>query len=213
MVPSSVLAQLKDPRPVFQERVESWLPFAWPVQLGSDGMVWGAEDAADIDWAFVLVQLRLPHPPVPRVELTDPVGDSELDLTARILCWALNRVVQGGVIDQQLPEYGYQAADSQAVTLNALLRLADRIPDYAQALVMLELLYRGIGPTDQARILPVCGQDVTRAAHQMNTMCINPQDPDRTLLQVKHIALKFCGHQEAALATKLRVQLSDGRKV
>ncbi len=213
-IPSSVLTQLGDPSLMCQERVDPWLPFAWPVQLGSDGILWGSEAASDIDWAFVVLQLRLSHPPVPLVILRDPSsGADPVDTTARILAWGINRVVQGVLIDQQLPQYGFTADASQGATLEALLQLAPQIPDYAQALLALELIYRGIDPGSQAKIRATCGEDVTKAAHQMNMMCIKPEDPDRTVLQVQHIALKFCGDQEAALAERLQVRLSDGRLV
>lgn len=213
-IPNSVLTQLGDPSPLFQEGLDPWLPFAWPVQLGADGIVWGSEAASDIEWAFVLLQLRLSHPPVPVVTLRDPrSGADPVDTTARILAWGINRVVQGVLIDQQLPQYGFTADASQKATLETLLQLAAQIPDYAQALLALELIYRGIDPGSQAKIRATCGEDVTKAAHQMNMMCIKPEDPDRTVLQVQHIALKFCGDQEVALAERLQVTLSDGRVV
>lgn len=211
-VPPAIRDQFTDWLPPFQEQRDPWLPFAWPVQLGPDGILYAADSARDIEWAAALMQMRVGRIPVAVVNPGDP-DNSALDAMARILCWGLNRVVHGVKVDQALAEMGFEVALSQMATLGSLVDLAPTMPDYGQALIALELIYRGIPLADQNQLRQACGEDVLRAAHQLNMACVDPEDPDRTLLQVRRIALKFCGEAAAALEGQVGAMLSDGRRI
>jgi len=77
----------------------------------------------------------------------------------------------------------------------------------------LELIYRQISPEQQAQLKSACGEDVMKAAYQLNMMAIDPDDEDRTLLQLHRIGLKLCQAAEDQVRAALQLRLSDGRLV
>ncbi len=188
---------------------DPWLPFPWSVQVGSwpsGGILYGEADAAEIEWARALCQLCLSHPPIPVIYPRDPQTASAEVLT---YAWSLNRIVQGVLLDQALAQAGYDPVESRRITKDQLIAHSARIPDYIKALLLLELLYRGIEISWQKELQAACGEDEMRAAHQLNMACIRPEDPDRTLLQVHHFGLKISGSHEERLRAGLQIQLSD----
>ncbi len=233
-IPASVLVQLGIASAPIHPSASPWLPFPWPVQSGSWGILAAQADATDLDWAYALVQLSLDHPPVPmarpqqRSGAADPEGSQASsespnssapspDLLS--FCWALNRVVQAPPIDQRLQAAGYDPLASQLATASHLIQAVQSaktspgISEAIQVLVVLELLYREI-PIDQHNsIRSGCGEDVMRAAYQMNMVCIDPNDADRTLLQVQRIGLKLLGEVEPQVRAGMEIVLSDGRIV
>jgi hypothetical protein len=213
LIPATVLQKLGDSIPTDQLTPDPWLPFAWPLQVSAWGACYGETAAAEVDWARGILQVRLSHPPVPRAYPRN-FAQSNLEQSNRDLntfCWALNRVVHAVRLDHDLQAVGYDPVASQLSDLDHLLQLAPQMPEYAQVLLILELLYRQIALPQQTQIKAVCGEDAMRAAHQMNMLCIDPKDDDRTLLQVQRIGLKLCGSAEATIRSGMQVQLSDGR--
>jgi hypothetical protein len=193
----------------FSWQRDPWLLFPWSVQAGSwpsGGILYGEADAPEIEWARALCQLRLSHPPIPVIYPQDPQTASAEVLT---YAWSLNRIVQGVLLDQALAQAGYDPVESQRITKDQLIAQSERIPDYIKALLLLELLYRGIKVSWQKELQAACGEDEMRAAHQLNMACIRPEDPDRTLLQVHHFGLKISGSEEEQLRSGLQIQLSD----
>ncbi|MEN9230826.1 MAG: hypothetical protein Q6L68_07970 [Thermostichus sp. DG02_5_bins_236] len=201
-------------KPTFSWRADPWLSFPWSVQAGSwlpyGGILYGEADAPEIEWARALCQLRLSHPPIPVAYPRDPQAASAEVLT---YAWCLNRILQGVMLDRALEQLGYDSNKSKRLTQEQLMAQSERIPDYVKALLLLELLYRGIEISWQKELQAACGEDEMRAAHQLNMACIRPEDPDRTLLQVHHFGLRISGSQEGQLRTGLQIQLSDGRQV
>ncbi|MCJ2543043.1 hypothetical protein [Thermostichus vulcanus] len=205
--------QLGVPKPAFSWRADPWLSFPWSVQVGSwpsGSILYGEADAPEIEWARALCQLRLSHPPIPVAYPRDPETASAEVLT---YAWCLNRILQGVVLDRALEQLGYDANESKRLTQEQLMAQSEQIPDYIKALLLLELLYRGIDIAWQKELQAACGDDEMRAAHQLNMACIRPEDPERTLLQVHHFGLRISGSQEEQLRAGLQIQLSDGRQV
>jgi hypothetical protein len=188
-----------------------WLPFPWPLQISSWGWVFEAEPTLEVDWARGYLQASLAHPPIPL--LRPRQISSSADPVLLGFCWGVNRIVQSGLLDQQLQSHGYDPEDSKATTLAQLLQAAPQMPEYARVLVLLELLARQISVDQQNQLKTVCAADEMKAAYQMNMMCIDPQDRDRTLLQVKLVGIKLCGAAEAVVKSGVETVLSDGRLV
>ncbi len=190
---------------------QPWLPFPWPLQISSWGWVYEAEPTLEVDWARAYLQSSLAHPPI---QLLRPRQiSSSIDPVLLGFCWGVNRIVQGGLLDQQLQGHGYDPEDSKATTLAQFLQAAPHMPEYARVLVLLELLAREISVDQQNQLKTVCSADEMKAAYQMNLMCIDPQDLDRTLLQVKLVGIKLCGSAEAEVKSGVETVLSDGRLV
>ncbi len=121
--------------------------------------------------------------------------------------------MQAVKLDQALQRVGYDAEASKLASVKNLIRLAPQIPDYGCALLILELLYREIPIAQQDELKAACGNDEMQAAYQLNMMCIDPENEDRTLLQLRHIGLKLTQEAEAAVSSGTQVQLSDSRMV
>lgn len=206
----ALLATVGSPEAGFCWRTDPWLSFPWSVQVGSWGILYGEVDAPEIEWARALCQLRLSYPPIPVAYPQDPQTASAEVLT---YAWSLNRILHGIHLDRSLAQLGYDINASKRLTQEQLMAQSERIPDYIQVLLLLELLYRGIEVSWQKQLQAACGEDEMRAAHQLNLACIRPEDPDRTLLQVHHFGLKISGSDEPALRTGVQIQLSDGRQV
>lgn len=192
--------------PPFQTLADPWLPFEWALQIG-DGVVYADPEVAEIEWARGILQLRQSHPPVPVARPRS--GHSGVELLT--FCWGLNRVVQAAQLDHALQAAGYDLVSSKSITHTQVVQAAPRIREFARVLLCLELLYREISIAEQNDLKAACGEDVMRAAFQMNMMCIDPNDADRTLLQVQRIGLKLCGDAELQVRAGIQIMLSDGR--
>ncbi|NJK64024.1 MAG: hypothetical protein HC921_16275 [Synechococcaceae cyanobacterium SM2_3_1] len=194
-----------------QSLTQPWLPFPWPLQISSWGWVYAAEPTLEVDWARAYLQASLAHPPIPLLRPRQISASADPLLLG--FCWGVNRIVQGGLLDQQLHSCGYDPEASKATTLSQLLQAGPHLPEYARVLVLLELLAREISVDQQNQLKTVCSADEMKAAYQMNMMCIDPQDLDRTLLQVKLVGIKLCGSAEAVVKSGAETVLSDGRLI
>lgn len=191
-----------------------WLPFPWPVQISAWGMAYGDPQAPEIEWARGLLSAQLSqqpsHPPIPLARPQDPSHPDPLTLG---FCWSLNRIVQAPRLDLCLQDLGYSPAQSQTLAFEQVIAHHTSMADVIKVLLCLELIYRQISPQHQAQLRSACGEDVMKAAYQLNMMCIDPEDEDRTLLQLQRIGLKLCQAEEDQVRAAMQLQLSDGRLV
>ena len=209
-IPDSIHRQFGDQLPTISFTTAPWLPFPWPLQISSWGLVYAEPQVAEIEWVRGILQLQLSHPPTPRALPRDPQTQDPLALS---FCWGLNRIVHAPQLDRGLQDLGYDLQSSQALALEPICQHQAQIPEVLQVLLCLELIYRQISPQQQTQLKAVCGEDVMKAAYQLNMMCIDPEDQDRTLLQIQRIGLKLCQADEERVRQAIHLQLSDGRQL
>jgi hypothetical protein len=183
-----------------------WLPFPWPVQAGTWGLFYADPNAAEEDWAEGLLQMSLTGDP-----MSFPLPEASGSLSVLVFCWALNRVVTAITLDQLLEVRGYSPQRQHDRIVEHLSQIGSDIPPFAQVLLTLELLHRGISPQHQNTLKRTLGEDVLKAAYQMNRVCIDPDDQDRTLLQVQRIGLKLAETAETEIRAGIQTQLSGGQ--
>ncbi len=202
------LDHIGSPKPAYHLQTDPWLPFDWPVQASAWGWLYGKDEASEIEWARAFLKLRLSA----TTPFARPIAGNT-DPDCKLFCWCLNRIIQGVKLDQALQSVGYDPNLSKQAAHHHLTRLATAIPDYARVLITVELLYREITPEQQQEIKGAIGDDEMKAAYQLNMMCIDPANEDRTLLQLRHIGLKLLQAAEAEVSHGIQVQLADGRVV
>lgn len=184
---------------------EPWLPVPWPIQAEPWGL-YAAADLPDFLWARAVLRLQLDHPAVPWVR---PIKATPAP-SSLLFAWGLNRVVQAALLDAALTRTGWDADRDREAAVQWWQDQTD-IPEVSRLLAALELIYRGASKTEQDQLSQALGADVLRAAYQLNMMCIDPANPDRTLLQVQRIAIKVMPEAAEQARTDLQLCLSDGR--
>lgn len=189
---------------------DPWLPLAWPVQAEPWALS-ANPDASDLAWARAILRLRLTHPETPWLAPKgDPLAAPPL---CRLFAWGLNRVVQATLLDTAMTRAGWDAVADRAETLAWWQAHAADTPEVIRLLAALELVYRGASGAEQAGLSECLGEDVMRAAYQLNMMCIDPANADRTLLQVQRIAIKVMPTEAAQCREHFQICLSDRREL
>lgn len=207
--PDTVTARLGSLPASIARRTIPWIPLPWPLQSDRFGL-YATAAATELDWARATAQLQLSHPPVP---LAAPIAAATASHATLLFCWGLNRIVQAPLLDDALAAAGYDPAASRQEAVDRWVVAGLEAPESARVLGILELLYRQATAAEQDRLKTACGEDVMRAGYQLNMMCIDPDNSDRTLLQVQRIALKLCGAEAATIRQQMRLTLADGRTI
>ncbi|MGQ9836995.1 MAG: hypothetical protein ACUVRV_03260 [Cyanobacteriota bacterium] len=102
--------------------------------------------------------MRLSHPSIPVAYPQDPQAASAEVLT---YAWSLNRILQGVMLDRALEQLDYDA-NSKRLSQEQLMAQSQRIPDHIKALLLLELLCRGLEICWQKELQTTCGEDKMR---------------------------------------------------
>ncbi|MEN9220246.1 MAG: hypothetical protein Q6J68_07740 [Thermostichales cyanobacterium SZTDM-1c_bins_54] len=128
---------------------------------------------------------------------------------SRDFAWALSRIVRAEALNRAVAAQFHLHPCLAAWVSH--WQQTPAIPPVQQVLIALELLVRGIPIPLQQQLQVSFGEDVMRAAHQMNIACIDPDNADRTLLQVQRLGLRLAGEQGSRLRAELQLVLGDGR--
>ncbi|GAB4213906.1 MAG: hypothetical protein OHK0012_10910 [Synechococcales cyanobacterium] len=180
----------------------------WPLRILDDHLYIGQE-GSEWDWAEAIALLRLPR----LMTLTAAFPADALPPLVLDLAWGLTRVTWATELDAILKRAGYDREAGYAEQVQQWVNWGSHRSELSRVLGVLELLVRGIPTSAQTELKAALGDDVMRAAYQMNLICIDPEQRDRTLLQVQRIALRLAGEQGSHLRSALRLVLSDGRQV
>ena len=171
----------------------------WPVQIWRhQAYVYG--DPQPFMWAEAKA---LRDPPI---LFTVP----EPDPLTRDFAWGLSRIWAAEILNQSL-----QADFDLESCFRAWVKHWQQppAPEVLGVLVALELIVRGIPIDLQNTLKASLGEDVLRAAYPMNMVCIDPNNPDRTLLQVQRLGIRLAGEQGSRIREQFQLVLRDGRRV
>jgi len=175
------------------------IPSIWPVQIWQE-QAYVCGDPQPLMWAEAEA---LRDPPI-------LFTVSEPDPFTRDFAWGLSRIWAGDRLNQVLqPTFGLEDC------FRAWVAYWQQTPsqEVHRVLIALELIVRGIPMVYQNHLKTILGDDVLRAAYQMNMVCIDPENRDRTLLQVQRLGIRLAGDQGSRIRTEIQLVLSDGRRV
>lgn len=172
----------------------------WPVQIW-DHRTYSHGDPQP----FMYVEADILRDPPVRFKVPEP------GQVSRDFAWVLSRITYAEALNQAVAAQ-FDLADCLSAWVSHWQQ-TPALPQVQQVLIALELLVRGIPIPLQTQLQSCFGADVMRAAHQMNMACIDPGNPDRTLLQVQRLGIRIASEQEPQLRAELLLLLRDGRQI